>query len=240
MGAIPKILILDIETSNFKADLSPILCFGYKWLGHKTVYCPSVWDYPLDNVPFMEWDKPLCKKISELVNAADCFVAHYGDKFDLPFVNSRLTINGVPKIPRGVSTVDTWKLARYQLQLKSNKLSNVAKFLQCGEQKDDSMEWSDWMECVRGSKHHIRKMISYCKQDVRTLEAVFDRLRPFAYTLPNQNLWKAGQHCHACGSINLQSWGYRNTKTQRYRRMRCSDCGSMSQLNARETQIKGI
>ena len=240
----PKLLFFDIETTNFSADLSPILCIGYKWEGTRRAKCLSLWDYKdFGRSRFSLSDKSLCEDFRKIIDEADAIIGHYSDRFDIPFVNSRFLLHNIPPI-RGIAQVDTWKLARYNVKLTSNRLKNIGKFLDVKEKKGDNGGWATWLDIVsripKYSNPAQRKMVKYCKQDVLALESIFEELRPFAKNLPNCNLWSVGQVCHSCGSFSLQGWGYRYTNLTRYRRYRCTECGSVGRYDKKNLKPRGL
>lgn len=90
-------------------------------------------------------------------------------------------------------------------------------------------------------------MEKYCKQDVVTLEALFDEPKPFTNQIPNHNLWldkDREEHpekvCHNCGSEELRSNGWRHTITMSYRRYVCKDCGSWGRFDLQGRKPRGI
>src|SRR6516164_8969462 len=124
MGTDAKILFLDIETApslgwvwgkweqnviDFKRDWY-VLSFAYKWAGDKKVTAKGLNDYK-GYQKDRENDKALLADIWELLDETDIVVAHNGDKFDLPKINTRLLQHkNVPPSP--YKTVDTLKIAR--------------------------------------------------------------------------------------------------------------------------------
>jgi ribonuclease D len=66
-------------------------------------------------------------------------------------------------------------------------------------------------------------MGKYCKQDVKLLEKLYLKVRPFIKNHPH--LGKAAHECGACNSNHVQSRGYRRTKYFRIQRLQCQACG---------------
>lgn len=243
----PRILIWDIETLpnlkevmrvfpqlsdypglTLKAQFNSIICFGYKFLGDKSVKCINAWDFP-------EWDKdvnadgPLIDKALEILSKSDAIVTHNGKRFDWKFFQTRLLIQGknlLHKIPH----IDTCAVSKSNLFGLNNRLNTLAKLTDSG-QKLENGGWDLWCKVLERETKSMELMTRYCKQDVAVLEKVFLKLRPLISNLPNWNLFTdTGEKvCPSCGSIKIQSYGLRRTKTNLYRRFRCNDCLSVSQ-----------
>ena len=224
-----KVLIWDLETGGvnaFKADLGFILNFGYKWLNAEETHCLRVSDYH-------GWwskktgviDKPLIVDALKIMAEADLLVAHYGDRFDRRFFQGRCVINRLQPPPPTIQR-DTWRIARGAFSFSSNRLGNLAKALGLKEQKyqKTANEWPLWwLRAMAGDKQAIEEMAEYCKQDVRTLEQVYLKLRVYD-NFQHPRLHDNRENCKLCGgSVTYQ--GYRRTVERRHKRYQCQDCG---------------
>jgi hypothetical protein len=231
-GWMPKILIWDLETAGtnaFCADYGYMVCFGYKWLGDAKARCISLLDYPGDG----KWpkgcqdDTNLLKAGLKIMEEADLLVAHYGDRFDRKFFESRLLRAGLRPIPM-TRQADTCLIARAKLKLSSNRLDNLAKFLRVKTRKMSKGDgWPNWwMGALRGDKPSIRKMAVYCAQDVQCLEECFVAMRhliPNKYLI-NMNIGKNRSVCVACGK-DVQYRGTYFSEKKLFRRFQCRRCG---------------
>jgi len=232
----PRVLIWDLETGGvnaFYADLGFILNFGYKWLGEEETHILRVSDYrgwfkrerdcPID-------DKPLIKEALEIMSQADVLVAHYGDKFDRKFFQGRCAIHDLKPPPPTIQR-DTCLLAWKYFKFRSNRLAALANHFNLDEHKYEKKrnEWPGWwLRAMAGSKTAIEEMGEYCKQDVRTTEGVYLRIRPYDQAHPR--LHGPIEKCRHCGG-KMEYSGYRVTLQKRYRRTRCSECGAYDKEN---------
>src|SRR3990167_10041011 len=139
----PVIILWDLETipnltaalenwprmwdgAGLNADMSTIVCFGYQYLSGGPPECTSAWDYP-------EWaknvnnDKAVAQFAYKILSQADAIVAHYGNKFDVKFLNARLAFHGLPPLPP-IATIDTYSVAKQKFKLRSKSLDSLAKF----------------------------------------------------------------------------------------------------------------
>ena len=236
-GDGPKILVYDIESAGvnaFNADLGYVIAFGYKWLGEKETHCLSISDYPrFKKDPHNDHD--LLRDASEVFQHADALIAHYGDKFDRPFIHTRLTFHDLPNIPP-IKQLDTCKVAWKVYKFSSNRLANLAKFFNCANRKTDKGDgWSKWwMEILKGSDKYQKQMVDYCKQDVRTLEEIALKMRNFwPPGFVNFSSHGEGIHCCTrCGSKDLTKDGHRYRSGKKTQRYCCKACGSWSWGNS--------
>lgn len=227
--AKPKILLYDLESAgvnSFKADMSNIVCFGYKWVGEKSAHCLTVDQFP-------KWfnkktglnDYGLLKAALKLMEEADLLVAHYGDRFDKPFLKGRCVIQGLTP-PPDTKQRDTWYIAYKNFAFFSNRLANLADVLQLDEKKyhkKTPSEWPGWwLGALAGNKQAIRDMAKYCKQDVETLEKVYLKLQAFDNASPR--LVADRSKCGTCGEA-VQYRGVAVVGENRYRRFQCTSCG---------------
>src|ERR1700761_1504410 len=239
MGA--KLLFLDIETAPILMtswSMRPpyagavwverdtfILMFSYKWAHENTVKTCCLPDFARYKRNKHD-DKEICKVLHGLMDEADIVCAHNGDAFDIKKVNSRLIVNGFGP-PSPFKTIDTLKIARRVFKFDSNKLDNICRYLGEGRKIPNSGA-ALWKGCVDGDPAAWRTMRRYGKQDTALLVRGYERLRSWAPTHPNLNLYKFYQDrvgCPTCGSENIQRRGTIvkiNTKRHRFH---CQDCG---------------
>lgn len=225
-----KILLLDIETAPHRAAVWGLwnqnvatsqliepgytLCWAAKWYGTSTILFESVMDGP----------KRMIRTIHKLLNEADAVVHYNGTKFDIPTLNREFLIYGL-KPPSPFAQIDLLRVARKRFKLASNKLDYVAHQLGFGgKEKHKGMEL--WLECMAKDKAAWDTMERYNTHDVVLLEKVYDRLKPWITSHPSHSAYKNAPVCTNCGSEKRQSRGYHRTKTHRYRRFQCSDCGT--------------
>lgn len=227
-----KVLVFDIETAGvqgLKADRGFLVCFGYKWLGDEKTHCLTIADYPGKHD---HDDTNLLKRARAVMEEADGLVAHFGEKFDRPYLQARLLQAGLGPLPESKLT-DTCLLARAKLRLSSSRLGNLAEFLKCKTGKmEKGTGWPLWwLGAIHGDKRAIEKMAVYCKQDVECLEQVYLKMRPMIPTryLPvNEAIGEVLKSCPGCGGHRFQSRGWQYSELKRYKRWQCRDCGRWS------------
>jgi hypothetical protein len=249
MKDIRKILLLDIETSHdliakfglFPEYINPeniikgasIICAAWKWHGQKEVHSANVVDKPNVFKKDRNNDKYVVQQLKKAMEKADVVVAHNGDRFDVKWFNTRCLYHGIAEIATPF-TIDTLKIAKKHYKFSSNKLDYLGKFLGVGRKIKTHNHW--WLAIVdlnvpvRDAIKCAKKMEAYNKMDVLLLERVFDKLRHRAI-LPNANLFVDTPIvlCPNCGKDNVQRNGYYVTKTGKFQRFHCMDCGTWFQ-----------
>jgi len=197
-----------------------ILCACWKELGKAEIRDLSVDpSKPRD-------DKGICRILRNVLAEADVIVAHNGDDFDLRVLNARLIYHGLAPLPQ-ITTIDTKKVAKSKFRFVSNRLDYLGAYLGLGRKK--KTEFKLWLDVLNGSREALNYMVRYCKQDIKLLEKVYLKLRPFMTNHPNQRLYNLKSNCPICGKGPLISQGYRYTRTTVRQRYQCKACGGWSQ-----------
>lgn len=237
-----NILIFDIETTPLQAYVwsrwkqnvySPqmisewfMLCWSAKWLGSEEVMSASV----SPKEALQEDDSRISKQLWSLIDQADIVVAHNGDRFDIPKMNTRFMLAGLPQ-PSPYSKVDTLKVARGQFGFSSNSLDSLAGYFNLNHK--DSTSFELWANCLKGDQEALDYMEIYCRNDVRILEQVYIKLRPWIKGHPNLGLYIESNNmvCPSCGSENLEKDdSFHYTKVSKFKIMRCNDCQSIARM----------
>lgn len=245
----PKIILFDLETlpnltealkvwpqlSNYpgltlKATITTIICAGWKVYGKGRTECINAWDFPNWKKNVND-DEQVVKAIAKVLADADAVVTHNGKRFDWKFLQTRLMAHGLDPLYK-MPHIDTKQLSSSNLFAFNNRLGTVGELL-ADDKKLDNGGWELWVDVWHRKPSAMRLMERYCKQDVKLLEKVFTRLRPFAGNIPNFNLWKVDPVCPSCGSKNLTDKGYRYTKITTYKRFQCKDCGSYGRTDTK-------
>lgn len=246
-----KVLMLDIETAPISAYVWGIwnqnvgthqiqsdwfcLTWAAKWLFEDKVYSAKL--KPKEVLE--QNDKRIIEGIWRLVNEADIVIAHNGEKFDMPKLNSRFIINGLnPPLP--YQQIDTLKHIRRQFGFTSNKLDYVNKLLNLERKKETNFEL--WERCMKGNANALSEMEDYNVQDVRILEETYLMIRAWIKPHPNMGLFildEKEHRCPNCGSSDLEIMGKTyNTTANVYELMRCSNCGASSRKRLGAANIK--
>lgn len=221
----PKVLIFDIETAGVnarKADLGFVLMIGWKWLGHKTTHCTVIKKRDLKHFN----DKPILTEFSKVYEQADLTVGHFSSVFDRRFVQGRMLIHGLPPLPF-TKMRDTCMILRSAANYSSNSLNSAGYTLGLEQKKQaKGSGWPLWwFKAMQGDMKAVREMAEYCKQDVRSTEALYLRILPYDNAHP-RIWWQAEHSCRKCGSKQVQKRGPAIKDGKRMQRAQCMSCAS--------------
>lgn len=235
----PKILIFDIETSPLKAYIFATrlwntnvneeqvlsqwfaLCWSAKWLFDDKIMS----DRLTSDEAKREDDSRIVKSMWSLLNEADIVVAHNGDRFDVPNMNTRFIVNGLPPTSP-YQTIDTCSVAKRQFGFSHNNLNALAKVFGFKVKLETNFEL--WKRCVDGDEKSLKIMQIYNRRDVETLEEVYLKIRPWIRSHPNLGLYVDAIEpvCSNCGSRNvIKSDKFYYTMVGKYELYRC-ECGA--------------
>lgn len=237
----PKILLLDIETRPMlsyiwrlfdeqgglpmlKTDTS-ILSWSAKWHGEsKIMYSDQ------RNAKDLENEKEILKGIWKLLDEADVVIGHNSKKFDIKRLNARFLKHDLGR-PSSYRQIDTLVEVKKHFALTSNSLEFVANYLNCKHKKLKRKKFPGfelWKECLAGNKEAWKEMEAYNKQDVLTLEAVYDKLKPWIDVINFSVFHEGEENVCSCGSKEFKKNGIDTTNTGVFQRYRCKRCGKPS------------
>lgn len=201
-----------------------IITIAYKWQGEAAVKYLT-WDKDQD-------DKKMLVKFLLVANEADELVAHYGDRFDLPWFKTRCLIHGLEPLPP-YKTVDTKAWASKYFYFNSNKLDYIGQVLKVG--KKIHTDYDLWKDIVlHKCPVAMRKMVRYNQEDVRLLERVFNKLQFATKPKTHMGVVLGGDKwtCPRCGSNNVRLNKVRVTASglKQYQ-FQCQDDGGYYTIN---------
>ncbi len=228
-----NVLYFDIETSPSMAwvwstgkqyishdqilEPTRIICIGYKWEGQKHTECLQ-WDKKQD-------DKKMLEEFSRVLEKADVAIGHNGQRFDIKHINARLAYHSLP--PAAPVTIsDSLLLSRRKFKLASHSLAYLCKYFKVS-QKMSTGGIDLWLKVwLEKDEKALKKMMAYCKHDVKILEQIYVRLRPYldikhSVATSKENV----DMCPSCGSKSIHKHGIRMTsplrKVQVYKCYKC-------------------
>lgn len=233
----PRIGLLDIETSptlawvwrRWKENVHPeqveeetvILSAAVKDLGSEHVSFFANW-----MAGEVEDDTAVTHWLHNQLNQYDILIAHNGDKFDFPVINTRLVYHGLTP-PAPYKTVDTLKTLKKRFRFPSNKLDAVCQYLGLGSKLDHD-GFQLWKRVMHGDTEAMNTMELYNIHDVVLLEELYMYIRAWENTHPSVAIRTGGDErmCNVCGSHNVymteNNW---YTSVSAFHLYQCQDCG---------------
>lgn len=227
MKSKSKVLFYDIEIlpqhfdTRFSANRSSICSFGYKWLGEKKEHSIDLLQFPerFRKNPFDE--ELLVKSAHQIMSQADECIHHYGDKFDFKYMNTKFLKYGLPPI-KEVALIDTWKLSKFKLKLSDNRLDTFAEYFDLPRKQGNEVKW--WFDTIRGHAPSLKKISTYCRGDVKTLEAVY--LKGQELLPAKRRRFEGVLNCPECGTNHVNAnRKYTTVSGLEKKVLTCQGCG---------------
>ena len=168
-------IILDLETTDFSADIGIMLSWAIKPVGGKVV-SDVITKEELFNGKF---DQRICRSLVSELEKADAVITYFGTGFDNVFLRTRCLILGIDFPLYGtIHHYDVYYTARSKLKLHSKRLDSVARALGCDSQKTP-VDISVWQKARWGDKAALDYVLEHNELDVLVLEEVYNKLRDF-------------------------------------------------------------
>lgn len=169
-----KAAVLDIETTNLKADWGYIVTACLKEVNADNLK-GTTHSYRSDDYK-QHTDERLVRDLVTDMNKYDLILNWYGSRFDIPFINSRsLRHRIVPPIKN--FRRDLCLSARGFGALTSNRLDNWNRFL-FGKTEKTRTDYDIWLRATRGQKAAIDYLDHHCKIDVLETEKLYKEFQP--------------------------------------------------------------
>jgi hypothetical protein len=236
----PKVILLDLETApslgyvwgiweqNVIAvkDDWFLLSFSVKELGRRGTRTFCLPDFPSLYAKSKQDDRALVNQLWKEIESADVIIAHNGDRFDIGKSNARFIFHGLNP-PSPYKTVDTLKIARKHFKFDSNRLDDLATYLNIGRKLPTEGKHT-WLGCIAGDKKAWATMRRYNAHDIILLEGVYMKLRAWSTSHVNLDSFDKRGVCPTCQADKLQKRGYVYTKTGKRERYQCTGCGAWS------------
>lgn len=230
----PRVLLHDIEagpnlgyvygkweTNVMKFDKQwELMAYGFKWLGSRAVESYGQDEYS---------EEELLAIAHELLSEADLVIGHNSNGFDNKMLNAKFLEFGFDP-PAPYKSVDTLSVAKRYFRFTSNSLGDLAEKL--GVQKKAQLGgFAVWLACIEGDQKAWNKLKAYNKQDVRVLEDLYLKMRPWIENHPPMNIISGKESsCPKCAGMNIsESEHIKLNKTTTIQLYQCNDCGGWLQ-----------
>ena len=243
----PKILTADIETLpiatyNWHLFDEPraldrlvkdwaIFMGATKWMHERPVH---VMDTEITGDPYD--DKEVVRWLCEQLDEADIVVGQNVQKFDLRRIRARAIYHGLKPF-REPQVIDTLLMGREVAQFTSHKLEYVSEMT--STQKSKHLKFPGfalWLAVIEQNPAAYAEARRYNKDDVRSTEEWYLKLRPWARKHPNvaQYFNDDLRRCPRCGGLHLEDRGIIQRGVSTYTEYRCGDCGGHSRTRFTE------
>ena len=178
----PAVAIVDLECSNLDANFGKLLSACIKDYGEgRELFTYRIDDYP--GYVSHPWDdRQLALDIRDRLETFDSIVGHFSQRFDAPFLNTRLLYWGERPMHK-IKHRDTQRISKFNLKLSSNRLDTICKFLNLPVEKS-SVDSEMWTRAVCAphlpeGKEALDYIVEHCQRDILISEQVFSQLAVF-------------------------------------------------------------
>jgi uncharacterized protein YprB with RNaseH-like and TPR domain len=178
----PKILAIDIETTNLSANFGRIIVACFLDMDTKKVTTLRGDSEKYFNPNSLADDSLMVKDIKEILEGAWMWMGWYSKMFDIPFINTRLILAGEDSVDRRLHCDLLYYSRRPTMCLSNSRLDTVAKTFEVDSQKVDLLP-REWMGAIYLDEKEIDKAVDHCKNDVKALYELFPILSPFVRNL---------------------------------------------------------
>lgn len=169
---------LDIETTNFNADIAYMLSYAFKVRGSDTVYASKITKEEIFSGKF---DERLVKQCIEDLRRFKRIYTYYGTGFDIPFIRTRALELGLEfPIFGSIQHQDIYYLVRNKLKLCRNRLENVTRLL--GIDDKTHLDLKVWRLAAIGDSKSLDYVMEHNIIDVKILEKAHEEIKCFCGT----------------------------------------------------------
>lgn len=171
-----RIAVIDIETSNLKANWGFVFSYCIKEIGGKLIKRILTPKEIKEGV----YDKNLIKQFCEDVRQFDRIVGYYSARFDVPFLRTRaLYYNLDFPIYHEIHHTDLYDITKRKLNLHSKRLQVVADFFGI-KAKGHPMNPSVWFKAMAGDVKALNWIMIHNIEDVNTTEELYNKIYNYA------------------------------------------------------------
>lgn len=166
--------------SNLDANWGIILSYAIKVKDSDKIYQGVINKSDVTKFHADQTDKRILTQLIKDLQNFDRIVAHFGRRFDIPYMRTRALMMGLDFPAFGsIKNDDTWVFAKKKLKLNSNRLDTIEMAL-FGEAKKTRLMSKYWIGAARGDTDALKYIVDHNVQDVLTLERIWYKLRDYA------------------------------------------------------------
>ena len=174
-----RVGILDIESTNLRADFAITFCVVVKILGTSELRSFRI---DLKELDMISAERKMLREVNKYIKTLDGLVTYYGARFDVPFLRTRMFTQGINPFPK-VRHLDLYFAVKRTLLLSRRRLQNVIEMFQAsGEKIPDKgrVEPAKWVRATYSrDMQALDEIVAHCIEDVYALEAALLKLQNF-------------------------------------------------------------
>lgn len=175
-----KVAILDIETSNLKADYGIILTWCVKPLGSNKIAQGIISQEDIKKGRKGDEDRRITIDLIEEMQKYDKLIGYYSKRFDLPYIRARaLNMNIDFPFFGSIQHVDVYDIIKNRFCISRKSQENACRVL-LGDTDKTHFAGAIWRDAARGDKKALAEVLEHNIYDVQDLEKLYLKVREFA------------------------------------------------------------
>ena len=169
---------LDIESSQLNASFGFIVSWAIKEDGSDKIIGDYLRPSDFKQKDELETDKRVVMSLTNELKKFDAVTTFFGTYFDIPFIRSRCMAHGQTFLGYGeLIHIDVCKIVKRTMKLHSHRLEAVAGHLDVNSKT--KLEPKTWARAVMGNTEAIAEVYHHNREDVITLEKVYNLIKPY-------------------------------------------------------------
>lgn len=175
-----RVAILDIETSNLKADYGIILTWCVKPLGESRIAKGVINASDIRKGRKGDEDRRITKDLIHEMQQYDKLIGYYSKRFDLPYIRARALNMGLDFPFFGsIQHVDVYDIIKNRFCLSRKTQENACRVL-LGDTDKTHFAGAIWRDAARGDKKALAEVLEHNIYDVQDLEKLYLKVREYA------------------------------------------------------------
>lgn len=175
-----RVGILDIESSNLKADYGIILTWCIKPLGKDEIIYDVISAEDIKVGRKGDEDRRVVTNLITEMREFDTVIGYYSKRFDLPFIRTRAVHMGV-EFPffGSIKHVDVYDMIRNRFNMSRKSQENACRVL-LTETEKNHVDGRIWRDAARGDEDALGYVLDHNERDVRDLEKLYMKVKDYA------------------------------------------------------------
>lgn len=172
--------IIDIETSNLKADYGIVLTWCLKPLGGKQIEEEIITTADIRKGRNGDEDRRVVQNLVTAIQKYDKLIGYYSKRFDLPYIRTR-ALNMKLDFPffGSIQHVDVFDLVKHRFNMSRKTQENACRVL-LRETEKNHVDGYIWRDAARGDQKALQYVLDHNRRDVRDLERLYMKVRDYA------------------------------------------------------------
>ena len=175
-----KVAIIDLETSNLKADYGILLTYCIKPVGSNKILKGIINKDDIKKGRKGDEDRRIVTDCINDMAQFDKVVGYYSKRFDLPYLRARAVNMGVDFPFYGsIQHIDVFDIVKNRFCMSRKSQEVACRFL-LGHTDKTHFDGSIWRDAARGDQKALKQVLLHNIYDVQDLEKLWLVVREYA------------------------------------------------------------